>query len=456
MTAGAEPAVLTRLRAVPLFAGLSSGELQRLAASVTRVRVPAGATLMGEGDPGDSLYILLRGGLEVTRHVDGEEVLLARQKPGAFVGEMALLGGSPRNATVRSTRRSEVLRVDAAAFRELLAIHPDAAVRVLGAVTRRLARTERVLRRRESLASLGTIAAGLAHELNNPAAAMASSAPRLRRRLAELGPRAARLGPQQLAAAEDMVQPCTPGPAAPSAPDARDPLLRLLRDRGVSVAAAAAHALHRHGWTADQLEQRLAAHEPALHRPLLEYLEVRCEVAALSAELEAAARAISGTVAAVRAHVAANPEPLVPVRLRDSVDAALLVAAPRLRSVGVSVREARALPSVAGHHAELVQVWANLVVNAVDAGASTVSVRLRRRGGEVEVAVCDDGRGVPARLLRRIFEPFVTGRPGDGGTGLGLHIVRTIVERHGGRVRVRSRPGRTEFRVRLPAVADGT
>jgi CRP-like cAMP-binding protein len=183
VTAGAStPLEVTAfLRRLPLLAGLSDADFEQLAAGARRVRVAAGHTIIEEGAAGDALYVLLRGRLEVTKSAGGEEVLLAVKRPGAFVGEMALLGSAPRNASVRATRPSELLVIGVAQFRALLLGSPAAALTVLRTVAERLGGMEAVLLGREKLASLGTLAAGLAHELNNPASAAAASALQLGR-----------------------------------------------------------------------------------------------------------------------------------------------------------------------------------------------------------------------------------------------------------------------------------
>jgi signal transduction histidine kinase len=450
--AGARAAVVSRLRRVPLFGALGPADLERLAAGATRIRVQAGEHIIREGDPPGGLFILLRGALEVTRLHEGEEVLLARQRPGSFVGEMALLGDAPRNATVRSVGDSEVLRVDAEDFRALLATRPATAVRVLRAVAQRLARTEKALLRREALASLGTLAAGLAHELNNPASAIAASASRLQARIQQLVERSTALGRNaSAAAAAERLLHEPPCPADVTDASGRDRLAQWLRSCGVHGSASAAYTLTRCGWTPERLLDRCAGMEPGVRKQLLEWLEARCDAASLAAQLAVSAESISGTVAAVRAHIGAAPEPLVTVDVAATVDHALRMLAPRLREARVTVRAEDGVPAIHGNRAELVQVWTNLLGNALDAGAAKLTIRLLLRRGCVVVQVRDDGRGIPTHAQRRIFDPFFTTREQEGGTGLGLHIVRTVVERHGGHVAVRSRPGNTLFRIRIPA-----
>ncbi len=185
--------MLDELRQVPLFADLSEEDLERLYEMAETVSVPAGQLVLREGDPGDSLYVVLDGELEVTKRQGGQEVLLSSYEQGQFFGEMALLERAPRSASVRTLRESHLLAIDQAAFQTLLSCSPSAPFNILRTVTSRLRSTESMLIQNEKMAALGTLAAGLARELNNPAAIQRSVA-QLRDALADLERLAAQNG----------------------------------------------------------------------------------------------------------------------------------------------------------------------------------------------------------------------------------------------------------------------
>jgi signal transduction histidine kinase len=443
---------VARLRRVPLLSGLPAADLAVLAQRLTRVRLPAGGTLMREGEAADALYILVSGALETSVRAASEEVLLARHRPGAFVGEMALLGSAPRTATVRAARDAVLLRMEAAEFRGLVATRPKIALRVLQAVGRRLAVTEATLLRRESLASLGTLAAGLAHELNNPAAAVSATAARLATRVEQLERRAMRLGGRGITQPVEAVLAVSAPP--PDRSDVADPELRIgafLRSRDVPGAASGAHALAAGGWSESRLAQLVAGLEPSDARLLLEWLEVHSDVVAMLAELRVSADAIGGVVAAVRSHVRRDALPRRAVDVQRSVEAAVLLLRSRWQGrAQIRVDAAPDLPRPAANEGELTQVWANLIGNAVEAGARHIRVRITPLQERLAVVISDDGRGMPPAVRRRAFEPFFTTKATEGGSGLGLHIVRSIILAHGGRIDMRSRPGRTTFRITLP------
>jgi signal transduction histidine kinase len=494
---GAEAtALVPLLRRLPLLAGLTDAQLGDLAAGARRRRFAAGAVIMGQGDAADGLYVLLRGRVEVTRRDGGEEVLLAVPPPGSFIGELALLGSGPRTATVRATRASEFLVIGAPQFRAMLLHSPAAALTVLRAAAERLGSMEAAMAGSERLASLGTLAAGLAHELNNPASAAAASALQLDRMLPVLLARSVTCGASAALRARLLELAALPEPGATHGPggsagaaaagaaatgagaaraaagdrtrrnetgEARAHGSRAtterqlgdwLRSQGVAAPAAAAGALVACGWDVARLEVQVADLGAPDRLALLDWLALRCEAAQLTGDVRAAAHAVHDVVQAVRGWVNHDRAPVGLVDVRRSVEAALRVLRSRLGgAIRVELDAEADLPCVEAHAGELGQVWANLVGNAVDAmgGAGTLRIRLRRRGSNLTADFEDEGPGINPSSRTRIFEPFFTTKPPQAGSGLGLHVARSIVvQRHGGRIRVRSRPGRTIFRVVLP------
>ncbi len=427
-------AIEDRLRDTPLFGGLDREQLQRLVEMGEIVDLVPGERLIGEGEEADALYVVLRGELDVTKRSGVSDIPLARVGPGALQGEIAALEGGRRLASVHAVTDVEVLRIPVGAIRELLGAGPDVALAVIRTAVRRLRDMEASLREREKLAALGTLSAGLAHELNNPAAAAARSVDALRRAI-----EAAEAHPQ-------------PGLSPASPPEARSPSSALERaDRIEAVATLAsdhdaATALVDAGWTAESL-----AAQP---RDVVGWLAARASTRQLLDELAIAVRRISEIVDAVKGYAYLDQAPVQRVDLGVQLNQTLVILRHRLAD-GITVERhvADDLPQIEAYGSELNQVWTNLVDNAIDAmdGRGTLTIRAVRAGtDEVEVTVCDTGPGIGDAIRERLFEPFATTKPPGKGTGLGLHISHTVVARHGGRIEVETDPGRTCFVVSLP------
>jgi signal transduction histidine kinase len=421
------------LRATQLFEHLPDDDLDALVEMCEEVTLAAGERLIEEGTEGDAFFVIVDGELEVTKRSGEGEVPLARIGPGGIVGEMAVIEGAPRNASVTAVTDGHALCVPSAALLSVLE-RPGSANAVLRTVMRRLRSTEALLREREKLAGLGTLAAGLAHELNNPAAAAARSVDALRRAVA-----AAEAHPH-------------PGPAPTPPPDTRPPASGLERaDRVEAIAAIAgdhdvATALVDAGWTAEALA--------AQSRDVIPWLAADASIQQLLDELAMAVGRISEIVGAVKGYAYLDQAPAQRVDLRVQLDQTLVILRHRLRD-GITVERhiADDLPEIEAYGSELNQVWTNLVDNAIDAmdGSGTLTVRAERAGtDEVAVSVCDTGSGIGDAIRARLFEPFATTKPPGKGTGLGLHISHTVVARHGGRIDVDSEPGHTCFVVTLP------
>ncbi len=429
-------AILERLRATPLFGGLDDALLLRLVDMAEIVDLAAGTPLIREGDQADSLYVVLSGEMDVTKRSGSSDIPVAHVGPGALQGELAALEGGRRLASVTATEQAEVLRIPVAAVRELLGAGPDVALAVIRTAVSRLRGMESLLREREKLAGLGTLAAGLAHELNNPAAAAMRAIDGLA---------------AAVASAEAHPHP-TPPPRPPA--DASPPRSTLDRaDRIDEVARLtgddeAASALVDAGWTVPALEE--------LPAEVFPWLAADASVHLLVGELRMAVGRISEIVGAVKGYAYLDQAPVQRVDVRTGLEQTLVILRHRLRDGVEVVREFdEDLPEIDAFGSELNQVWTNLVDNAIDAMEGQGTLTLRAEGDPdgdgVRVTVCDTGSGIPEDVRARLFEPFYTTKPPGKGTGLGLHISHNVIARHGGRIEVVSEPGSTCFVISLPA-----
>ena len=428
--------IAQRLRDTPLFGGLDDEQLEKLVASGQIVDLANGDVLIQEGDIADALYVVLEGELEVTKQSGNSEIPLAQVGPGSLQGEIAALEGGRRLASVRAITESEVLRIPVDAIRGLLDAGPDVALAVIRTAVGRLRAMEATLREREKLAGLGTLAAGLAHELNNPAAAALRSVHSLE---------------QAIESAESLPRPVPPPRPPDDAQPPRSALERADRiDELTTVAgdADAATALADAGWTQDALV--------TLAPDVIPWVAADASVRLLLGELQMALERIGDIVAAVKGYTYLDQAPMQRVDLRVGIEQTLVILRHRLKEIEIRRDFAEELPEIEAFGSELNQVWTNIVDNAVDAmdgrGTLTISIRPEEEpsGLGVRVSICDSGSGIPPEIRQRLFEPFYTTKEPGRGTGLGLHISYNAIKRHGGRIDVTSQRGETCFTVTLP------
>ncbi|HET7269763.1 MAG TPA: ATP-binding protein [Rubrobacter sp.] len=429
------------------------------------VSIPAGELVLREGDPGDSLFVVLDGQLEVTKRQGSQDILLAVYRPGQFFGEMALLEKAPRSASVRTLRESRLLVISQAAFQTLLSCSASAPLKILHTVTSRLRSTESMLIQNEKMAALGTLAAGLAHELNNPAAAIRRSAAQLRDALHERERLASQIvafanGPIQKemlsTLQEDATKHTTMVPLYDplTLSEQEDELQDWLEDHGVGQAWELAPVLVSFGWDRDELDKLASRFSPMQAPIVVRWLGANSSVYGLIEEVGQSAEAMSEIVKAVKTYSYLDQAPIQEVDVRESLENTLVLMRPRIES-GVNIKRDYAddVPRIEAYGSELNQVWTNILDNAIDAiqAHGEITLYAYPEDNAVIVEILDNGPGIPKEIQPRIFEPFFTTKAPGAGTGLGLHIAYNIVvHKHRGQIQVASEPGETRIRVVLP------
>ncbi len=322
---------------------------------------------------------------------------------------------------------------------------------MLKTVSNRTRHNEVRLQEAQKLAALGTMTAGLMHELNNPAAAVRRDASRLVETLAALRELATHVA--GLESVREMTPPEPPAPAdALTRADREDEVAAWLDEQGVAEPWEFAPAMVARGWDATALSE-LAAVTPDQNRGnLARWLGLGALADELSTSIHRSAQRISELVAAVKRYARKDEAPIQNVDVHESLEDTLLILRPEQGGIRVVRDYATGLPRIEAYGSELNQVWTNLVANAVEAMGEegTLTLRTRLEDERVVVEVTDSGPGIPREVQSRIFEPYFTTKPPGQGTGLGLHVAYDIVGRHGGDLRVDSRPGETTFRAVLP------
>ena len=453
------------LRRIELFAGLSDDQLTELATGGDEVPFANGDVLFTEGDHADEWWVLLSGSLELVRKVGREDVVVARMDvPGRWAGGFrAWDDNGIYLATGRGAEPGRVLRLDAPRLRELVDHWFPLAGHLISGLHRTARSIESTVRQRDALVTLGTLAAGLAHEINNPAAAATRTVDDLGRCCDALLEALTRLARDDITAAQfsaldalrrEMVPP---GPLdALALADRESELVDWLEGHGVAEPWDLASQLVAGGVDLDWCERALdALGDPALP-PGLEWVSATISSKTLLSDLKDAVRRISDLVSAVRSYSQLDRASSQRVDVREGLESTLTMLGHKLRGGVTVVREYAEAPEIDAYAGELNQVWTNLVDNAVDAmdGQGTLTLRTRTEGACVVVEIGDTGTGMPPEVVARAFEPFFTTKDVGKGTGLGLDIARRIVvERHGGTIEVESpvADGKgTVIRVSLP------
>ncbi len=456
------------LRKVELFRDLPEGDLQLLCEGSSERDLAEGEVLFSQGDEGDAAYVITSGEIEIIAGGSDRDTLLALRKPGEVIGEMALLQDEPRMATARARNETTVLVVPKPALADLLEASPTAVRGLFDTVLERLRSTQAMMKQNERMVQLGTLTAGVAHELNNPAAAVARAA-------GELDPALSRLSGSLIRAARDLdpatldaVQQLLDRPSATSSmsalerSDAEQALGDRLDEAGVDDPWSLAADLLEAGIGVGDLDT-LGSGDPSTVHVALDVLAASRRASGLVRSVSSGAERLSAIVGALKSYSFLDRAPVQEVDVTAGIEDTLLILGDKLRGIVVERNYEADLNRIEASGSELNQVWTNLIDNAADAIAQRraseedpavgrIRISASSHGDGVAVEVTDNGPGIPDRIVDRIFDSFFTTKEPGRGTGLGLDIsYRIVVVGHGGDLSVDSEPGRTTFRVELPA-----
>ena len=451
------------LRRIPLFEQLSDEQL----AYVERggeVRLQPGDYIKQAGDPPEGFYVVIEGHIEWTSKVRQQDVFVQNLGAGEFWGHELLLTGKPYPVSGRAVTPVRLYVLETDDFWRMLSDCPSILRTLVASLVDRWGNLGVDEQQHAKLISLGTMAAGLAHELNNPAAAVGRSAKEAREVFRRSSAKAVELGALTMSPEERLVVAGLPEEAAARAENAgeldslersdlEDEVALWLEDRGVAEAWDLSPTLVGAGLDAqwlDELEGRLP--ESSIG-DVVAWLASEVAGDELLREIRHASTRISELVGAVKSYSHMDKAASREVDVHAGLNSTLMLLGHKLKKGDVEVVRdyEKDLPHVCGHAGELNQVWTNLLDNAIDAveGRGRITLRTASEDGRVLVEVADDGPGIPDDARERIFEPFYTTK--DEGTGLGLDIsYRVVVEDHKGDIRVLSEPGDTRFQVRLP------
>ncbi|MFD7709648.1 ATP-binding protein [Streptomyces sp. NPDC059785] len=467
------PCDRAELASLFLFEKLDEDQLARLCGE-GRVELFEPGYVYHEGDPATCLFVLLEGTLVMTRRVGGDDVETNRtSQRGVYAGAMqSYLSVAPEEArykgSLRVTEPSRFFILPAEVFAAVLRDWFPMAVHLLEGMFYGSQKTQQTIGQRERLLALGSLSAGLTHELNNPAAAAVRATSALRERVAgmrhKLGAIAS--GPYRRDTLETLVeiqertaeQVAKATPLSPlEASDREDALADWLDDHGIDGGWQLAPTFVQAGLDTDWLDQVAAAVDEQTLEGAVRWLNYTVETELLMNEIEDSTVRISNLVGAAKQYSQLDRAPYRIADVHELLDSTLMMLGGKTGPGIKVVKEYdRTLPGVPAYPGELNQVWTNLIDNAVAAmaGEGTLTVRTALDRDTLLVEFRDTGPGVPEEIRNRIFDPFFTTKPVGEGTGLGLDISwRIVVNKHHGSLQVRSVPGDTRFQVRLPLTA---
>ena len=446
-----------------LFPVLEEEHLETLEACGTILKLQPDQVLFSEGDTAYCFYIVIDGQIKITKQIGAEELVITIHQRGQFTGDLTMLTGGIAQATGKSVGISQVIQFQD--FKELLKNCPHSVDLFVPALAERSKELEIKLRQQEKLVALGKLSAGLAHELNNPAAAGRRAAKQLNTAIASLQQNMLSLRGKQFSshhrqllaelqqqAIAQMNQKSSLSPLEQS--DREEELTDWLESLGVENAWELSPSLVSARIDQDQLENLATEMESTAFTEALVWLEATLTMNSLVNEVEQSTSRISDLVGAIKNYSYMDRATQQEVDIHEGLDNTLKILHHKLK-YGVTVQKEYSdrIPKISVYGSELNQVWTNLIDNAIDGmeGKGELTIRTSLENNCVLVEIIDNGAGIPPEIQSRIFEPFFTSKEVGKGSGLGLDISRRIVtQKHQGNLRFDSKPGKTNFQVRMP------
>ena len=463
------PKLLSLLRGVSIFESLKDEEFECMT-DVQQVHMAPGDVIIQQGEAVKHFLILLEGKIGIFDSTGRQdEVEVASYSAGTAFGELPLLANLPVTGTVRAMQPSYLLLLDEESFWELMTSCPHVRKAILRNMAQRFQKYQTMTLQNEKMASLGTMAAGLMHELNNPGTAARRAASQLRQNLQRMHELSSRLSRTELSVeqkecifelqghAMQAEKPIRMNSLEQS--DAEEELATWMEEAHIENAWKLAPTLVSVGIKAPDLECARSEFQPALFSDCLSWLEALVSSMQLVGMIEESIGRVTELVHAVKSYAYEGKGSKQSINVNDSIHATLVILGHKMREKEIVVEKNfdNSLPLLQTELSGLNQVWTNILDNAIDAlhqhGRIELKTWTEERFGVpyILISIADDGAGIPLDIQPHIFDLFYTTKEVGVGTGLGLGIVNKIVDQYGGTIRFSSQAGRTEFVVSLPS-----
>jgi signal transduction histidine kinase len=461
-TSATSSSLIDDLRKIEVFADLPQEQLAWLVENLEERRFQPGEIMAREGEPLDYLIVILEGEMRIQRGSGADEIIF-RGFAGQVTGLLPYSRLTHYGGTSRAVLPTLIVALHRSLFPEMLKRMPLLGQRLVSIMADRIRETTRIETQRDKLMALGKLSAGLAHELNNPAAAAQRATASLRETLETVRDASIRLARHALSTEQREVithfereagKYNSTLPADPLAQsDREERVTNWLESRHMPDAWKIAPALADAGVDIPKLESLAAQVGDEVLCDALIRIASLLTIAKLISEIEISTKRISQLVQAIKEYSYMDQAAMQEVDLHQGLENTLTILHHRLKGGITVVREYdEKLPKICAYGGELNQIWTNLISNAIEAmqGKGELRVRTARDLDRVLVEIGDNGPGIPADVLPHIYEPFFTTKGVGEGTGLGLDTVCRIIRNHHGEIRVSSRPGDTRFQIYLP------